>query len=127
MWYDKYPGVPPRGSQLEALFLLVHVQRHEAEILGTKALILSSLADSNEETKHAIESYKSYCATMLPSLEQAKDLEEEQLRKRLLEHVRYPMRIDMGSIRKEQAAAARSKALTKYKVKRADLERWLKQ
>ena len=55
------------------------------------------------------------------------DLEEEQLRKRLLEHVRYPMRIDMGSIRKEQAAAARSKALTKYKVKRADLERWLKQ
>lgn len=118
MWYDKYPGAPPRGSPLETLFVLVQLQRREAELLSTKALVLGSMADSNEETKNVVTSFRAYCDSMFPFLEEAGKLDEANLKARLLEHSRRPLKIDIAGIKKERAAEAKRKGFDKYKLKR---------
>lgn len=121
MWYDKYPGVPLRGSPLETLFVLVALQRRESELLATKALVLSSLAEGNEEAKNAVSSFKSYCDTMFPFLKLATENDKAQDMARLLEHVKHPIRIDIQAIKRERAEQAQTKALAKYRVARVEI------
>lgn len=118
MWYDKYPGTPPRGSPLETLFVLVQLQRREADLLATKAQVLGSMADSNEETKNVIASFKGYCDAMFPFLEAAGKMDEAKLKERLFEHSKQVLRIDVAGIRKDRAAEAKRKGIDKYKLRK---------
>jgi hypothetical protein len=121
MWYDKYPGVPPRGSPLETLFVLVNQERLAADLLATKALVLSALSDTGEEAKNAIKSFQSYADAMFPFLEAASDVDANAHRQKLLDHVKYPLRIDLASVKKERADKAKAKALSKYKISRVQI------
>lgn len=118
MWYDKYPGVPPRGSPLETLFLLVHVSRKESELLATRSLVrgqFALLSKSAEAAKSAFEAYQLYADAMFPFLERAVNTTTAD-NARLMEHVRFPMQINMLSIRQERAAEAKAQGLRRFKL-----------
>lgn len=117
LWYDKYPGVPDRYSPLETLFRLVAMDRKLEDLMSTRALVLGALADDSRGGKEAIKAYGEYCDAMFPFLEKASEFDKDKDRQRLLEHVKRPMRIDVGAIRAERAAAARAKAAQKFKVR----------
>lgn len=117
MWYDKYPGVPPRGSPLETLFVLVHISRKEAELLATRSMVrgqFAILAKSPDAAKSAFEAYQMYADAMFPFLEQASNITAKSDYERLMEHVKYPMEIDLRSIRQARAADARLKGLRRF-------------
>lgn len=118
MWYDKYPGVPAYGSPLETLFILVQRERKEAELLATKALVLSSNVKSEEAGKAAVKTFQEYCDSMFPFLDRVVEDEASAEKQRLLEHIRRPMRIDIGMIKQEKAARARAKGTEKFRVQR---------
>ena len=107
MWYDKYQGVPPANGPLESLFVLVYLRRQEAELLATRALVASSLAE--EEKKEAISAFDTYCEKMFPFWKRAEDLDVDVQRKELLRMVKHPLRINMSEIYKAQAKALRRK------------------
>ncbi len=113
MWYDKYPGVPLRGSPLEALFTLVSLHMKQADLLATQTLVRSSMAQGSETAKAAIEAYQAYCDAMFPFLEAAQDPNIDAKRQ-LLEHVKHPMQISTGELRKVLAQQAREKASAKF-------------
>jgi hypothetical protein len=118
VWYDKYPGVPTRGSPLETLFLFVSIQRKEAELLATRSLVrgqFAVLAKSPETAKSAYDAYQAYADAMFPFLEQAANTTTDD-HSRLMEHVKYPMQIDIQAIRQEHAKEARAKGLKKFKL-----------
>ena len=118
MWYDKYPGVPKRGSPLETLFVLIHVARRDAELLATSSMVRAQFAlltRSSETAKSAIEAFQNYADTMMPFLDKARNTSVDDHR-RLLDHVRSPMRIDMQSIRHERQQVARQKGIDKFRL-----------
>lgn len=122
MWYDRYPGVPPRGSQLETLFLFVFIQRKESELLETRALVRgqwATLVKSPEAAKASFEAYQNYAEAMFPFLEAAANTSTTD-QQRLLQHVLHPMQIDVSSLRHERAEAARAKGLRKFRLMRKD-------
>jgi hypothetical protein len=118
MWYDKYPGAPPRGSPLETVFLLVHIARKEAELLATRTLVrgqFALLSKSPEGAKAAYEAYQSYSDAMFPFLEHAKDTTTDD-HARLMEHVKRPVEIDVQSIRHQRAEHDKQKGLRRFRL-----------
>ena len=98
----------------------MRVQRTEVELLSTRSIVRSQwalLTKMPESAKAAFEGYQAYAEAMFPFLERARStsISDEQ---RLLEHVKYPMQIDMSSIRHQRAEQARSKALRKFSTRR---------
>ncbi len=121
MWYDKYPGVPTRGSPLEAVFVMIMKQRREAELLATRALVLGSAAQTVKDQsalKEALEGYTTYFNAMFPHLAETKDDQKQVMRDALEQHIRHPMRIDVASVRKQRADEAYTKHLQRYKARR---------
>lgn len=122
MWFDKYPSVPPRGSPLETVFVHVTVQRKDAELLSTRALVRSQwalLAKSPDAAKASFEAYEAYAESMFPFLEKAQGLATMDDNQKLLEHVKHPMQIDIQAIKRERAADTRARALQKFKMRKA--------
>lgn len=121
MWYDKYSGVPLRGSPLETVFLLVKLHRQEAELLARRTEMrgqLAILSKSPEMAKAMLEAWDSYCDTMFPFLDKAKNLDFlGDAKSQLLEHIKRPMQIDLKQLRSQSAATAKRRGLEKYKVK----------
>lgn len=115
MWYDKYPGLPRRGSPLETLFVLVRLQRTQAEILSTRALVQSIVGLHEEKATQdpAIAAYQEFCDKMLPFLDRAVDNESEEARKRLADFVKSPARINLNPVYKQQAEHAKKMATLK--------------
>jgi hypothetical protein len=118
MWYDKYPGMPPRNSPLESLFTLVYLQRQEAQLLSTRALVQVSMPTHQEAQDPAIKAFQKYCDTMFPFLDRASNQEEEQARAQLREFVKRPARIQLRPVWKAQAEhAKRMASLKRFAVK----------
>ncbi len=113
MWYDKFQGLPPRGSLLESLFTLVYLQRKEAELLSTRALVQVAMPDEREAQDPAIEAFQKYCDQMFPFLERATNKDKEEARKRLAEFVKKPAKIKLKPIWKMQAQHAKRMATLK--------------
>jgi len=111
MWYDKYPGLPPRSSPLESLFLLVFLQRTESELLSTRALVQTSMPEGSA-AKPAIEAYQKYVDTMFPFIESAS--KESEVHALLREFVKHPVKIDLRPIREAQAQTARNNAVLRH-------------
>jgi len=111
MWYDKYPGLPPRGSPLESLFLLVFLQRTESELLSTRALVQTSMPEGSA-AKPAIEAYQKYVDKMFPFIESAS--KESEIHERLREFVKYKAKIDLRPIMAAQAETARNNAVLRH-------------
>lgn len=102
MWYDRFQGLPPRGSLLESIFLLVFLSRQEAHLLATRAIVQSTLPEGGA-AKPAIEAYQKYCDRMFPHIERAGDVEKEDQHKRLAEFVKTRASIALAPILKAQA------------------------
>ncbi len=118
MWYDKFPGRPPRGSLMESLFTLIYLGRQEAELLATRALVQVSMPEMREAQDPAIEAFQKYCDRMFPFLERATNQDKEEARKRLMEFVKRPARIKLKPIWKMQAQHAKRMAtLKKFALK----------
>ena len=124
MWYDKYPGVPPRGSLLETVFVLVGIQRRQAELLSTRALVqaivgLHALSPNPKETMHpAIEAFQLYADKMFPFLDKATTAEKTDQHKALEHFTKAPLRISTKDIYKQKVEhARRNAALRSTKLK----------
>lgn len=120
MWYDKYQGIPPRGSLLETVFVLVHLQRLNAELLSTRAMVqgLVGLHESKKTSDAAIEAFQDYCNKMFPFMRRAMDTEREQAIKTLTEFTKHPARIALHPVYKERAEHAKRMAtLKRFKLK----------
>lgn len=102
MWYDRFSGLPPRGSLLESVFLLVFLSRQEAHLLATRAIVQSTLPEGGA-AKPAIEAYQKYCDRMFPYIERAGDMDKEDQRKRLAEFVKKRASISLAPVLKAQA------------------------
>lgn len=105
--------MPPANSPLESLFILVFVQRQQADLLATRALVEATLAD--EERKDAVEAFEKYCTKMFPFWDKATDPKNEEQRKALMELVKRPLRIDMAKVYKTQANAMKARARSRIK------------
>ncbi len=113
MWYDKFDGVPQRGSPLETVFILVHLQRQQAQLLATRALVQSTLPPEKEASDPAVKAFQSYCDVMFPYMERAGDMDRDQERKRLAEFVKHRMKISLHPIYKAQAEQAKRMSVLK--------------
>ena len=113
MWYDKFHGTPPRGSPMETVFLLVYLQRQEAQLLSTRAIVQSTLPEGKAASDPAIAAYQKYCDAMFPFLDRASNTDEDAARARLLEFVKHPARIALHPIYKAQAENAKRVATLK--------------
>jgi hypothetical protein len=102
MWYDRFQGLPPRGSLLESIFLLVFLSRQEAHLLATRAIVQSTLPEGSA-AKPAIEAYQKYCDRMFPHIERAGDMDKEQQRERLAAFVKKKATISLAPVLKAQA------------------------
>jgi hypothetical protein len=111
MWYDKYDGLPPRGSPLESLFLLVFLQRQEATLLSARALVQSTLPEG-KAGKAAIDAFQKYADTMFPFIKSAS--KETDMHERLREFVKHPVKIDLRPIRAAAADHAKQNAALKH-------------
>lgn len=94
MLYDKYPGVPPRGSPLESVMLLVFLERQRTQLRATRAMVQATLPADKEAQDPAVRAFRDYSDAMFPFLDRAQDTERENARKELLEFVRRPAVID---------------------------------
>ena len=103
--YDKYKGVPRANSPLESLFILVYVQRQEAQLLQTQAIVHAVLQSEGDERKEAVETFDKYCERMFPFWKKAVDKEADEERKALMDLVKKPLRIRLPEVFKMQAAA----------------------
>lgn len=111
MWYDKYDGLPPRGSPLESLFLLVYLQRQEADLLATRALVQSTLPEG-QAAKPAIEAFQKFVDRMFPFIESAS--KESADHERLRDFVKQPVRIDLRPVYAAQAESAKRNAALRH-------------
>lgn len=107
MWYDKFP-VPPHGSLLETLFVLVRLERSQTQLLETRALVQSivGLHESKKTMDPAISAYQEFTAKMFPFLDRAMNQEKDQLNQRLENFVAHPARIKLDSYYKLMAEHA---------------------
>lgn len=120
VWYDKFQGMPPRGSLLETLFVLVKLSRVQAEMRGTKALVqgILGLSSAGDKLDPAIQAFEEYYDQMLPFLERVSETEDDKDRKRLAEFVKHPVRINLNPIYQQQAQhARRMAALDRFKIR----------
>lgn len=108
MWYDKYNGLPPRGSPLESLFLFVFLQRQEAQLLATRAIVQSTIPEG-AAAKPAIAAFQKYCDTMFPAIKSA--AAETDMHARLREFIKHPAKIDLRPHYKNLAESARKTAV----------------
>ena len=111
MGYDKYPSLPPVGSPLESLFLLVFLQRQEANLLSTRALVQSTLPEG-KAAQPAIEAYQKYVDRMFPFIESAS--KESEIHTKLREFVKHKAKIDLRPIMAAQAETARNNAVLRH-------------
>lgn len=121
MWYDKYPGVPERGSYLETLFLLVMMERKDAELMATRALVLGTMADGSGQVKEAIAGFQAYCDAMFPFLQKAAEVDKNRDYERLMSVVAKPIRIDIAPTLAERQQKARTKAAQKFKIRGVEI------
>lgn len=123
MWYDKFSGLPPHGSPLETVFVIVRLDQQQTEILQTRAM-LQSIVGLHESTKTqdpAITAFQEYCAKMLPFIEQAKDKEANQMKDRLEKLVQSPINLNVREILATRAEGVKQKVLAKqFKIKPKD-------
>jgi hypothetical protein len=110
MWYDKFDGMPPRGSPLESLFILVYLQRQEAHLLATRAIVQSTIPEGSA-AKPAIEAFQKYCDTMFPFIKKAET--EDEHHQRLAEFIKHRAKIDLRPIYKAQADSAKQTSIHK--------------
>jgi len=115
LWYDKFNGLPPRNSLLETIFLMVMVQRRQAQLLETRALVQSivGLHESKKTQDPAIEAFEAYCSKMFPVLSRAMDSDKEKARTNLADFVKKRAKISMHQIYKQQAEHAKKMATLK--------------
>jgi hypothetical protein len=115
MWYDKFVGIPPKGSPLETIFVLVRLERSQSQLLETRALIQSivGLHESRKTQDPAIEAFNEYCAKMFPFLDRAMNTEKEEAHRRLMEFVKAPAKIALHPVYKQQAEHAKKMATLK--------------
>jgi len=114
MWYDKFTGLPPRGSPLETIFVLVRLERQHAQLTETRALV-QSIVGLYRDTKAdpAIEAFQEYCSKMFPFLDSAMNTEKDEIKKRLEEFTRRPARISLIPHYKHLADHAKKMATLK--------------
>lgn len=118
MLYDKLSVVPPPGSPLHTVFLLVRLERSKTQLLEHRALIQSLVAiNPNNTSNTIIEAYQTYADAMLPFLERAKDTEKDDAKKVLAEFVKRPARIDLMPLHQARAADAKRKAERVFKMR----------
>ncbi len=108
MWYDKYPGVPDRGSPLEAAFVYISVQRQWSTLLATRALVQSTLPEGKEASDPAMKAFQAYCDAMMPQLADKKPVKSEA-HERLAQFVKSAVSIDLRPIWAATMAAANQK------------------
>jgi len=120
MWYDKFVGIPPRGSLLETIFVLVRLERQQAQLMETRAMLqaIVGLHESRSTQDPAIEAFQEYCSKMFPFLDRAMNAEREEAHQRLMEFVKHPARIALHPIYKQQAEHAKKMAsLKRFKLR----------
>jgi hypothetical protein len=75
------------------------------------------LVKNEAAVKSALDSYEAYCSALMPFLEGAKGADFlGKDRKNLLEHVKYPMQIDLVQLRAALGQQAKQRGLQKFKV-----------
>lgn len=119
MWYDKFPSIPPRGSPLETIFVLVRLERSQAQLMETRALVQSivGLHETRKTQDPAINAFQEFCDKMFPFLDRAMNSEKEQAHQRLMNFVAHPAKIALHPIYKQQAEHAKQMAnLKRHKL-----------
>lgn len=87
--------------------MLVLIQRSQAQLLSTRALVQTSLPEEKEAADPAIEAFQKYHDAMFPFLDRIGDPDKEAQRKRLEQFVKKTARIDLKPHWKRQAKSAK--------------------
>lgn len=106
MLYEKYEGYPEPGSPLETVFMLVWLQKQQANLLATQALVAAVRAgDSDEAGDVVVKAFDDYANKMFPFFERASDTKLEEEKKALMDLVRRPLRIKLADVYKAKQSA----------------------
>lgn len=88
--------------------MLVHLQRAEADLHATRALIQSTLPEGKAGDA-AIKAFQAYCAHQIPFLERAQNMEQEEARAKLDAFIKNPVRFPLAPIMAARAASTARK------------------
>lgn len=119
MIYDKFAGLPPRGSLLETVFVITMAQRRQAQLMETRAIVQSLLGlhESKKTQDPAIEAFEQYCAKIFPVMSRAMDADKERAITRLQDFVKFRAKISKYEVYKQQAAHYKQMAnLKRFKL-----------
>jgi hypothetical protein len=85
MLYDLAQELPPAGSLLESIFLLVALRKREADVRQTEALVVAIAGAQSGQVDLIQKSLREYKNTVLPFLEAEKTKQDVDM-KALLKH-----------------------------------------
>jgi hypothetical protein len=85
MLYDLAQELPPAGSLLESIFLLIALRKREAEVLQTEAIIVAVAGAQSGQIDLIQKSLRQYKNSVLPFLEAEKTKQDVDM-KALLKH-----------------------------------------
>lgn len=111
--YERYQGLPPSGSPLETVFLIVQREKQRADVLAVKAqaqsliLILQQLGASAAVSKPAVAAFDAYVEQVLPIEKPTDGISDEH--KKLREFVKAPAKINTQHIAEQRLAVAKQK------------------
>lgn len=101
------PFAPSHLSLLESIFFLVYRDRRIQELLATRAIITGLALASQHKADPVFDEYEKYAKEMLPFLQEGVDIEREEAKKALEEHVKHPVAIDLKPIYRARVAQMR--------------------
>lgn len=102
MLYDKYVGVPPRGSPLESIFCIVSSRRQNAIAQGIMVLV-AGFRDSKETP----ERFQEFLSSMFPYLQGVEERQNEEAREALMDLVGKRLSIDTTQIGRPERSSTR--------------------
>lgn len=111
MLYDKYPGVPPRGSPLESILVVVANRRQDAMARGVTALILG------KDSEKSADAFQDFLSSMFPYLQDVEDQQKDEAKEALMDLVGKKIQIDTSQIGRPERSGSKQ-------VSRAATERF---
>lgn len=83
--------------------MILKIQRMEAELLSTRALVHASMMTPDSKADPTIKAFQEFADRQLPFLATAQDLERKKERETLIAFTKIRARIDKKEVYKQQA------------------------
>lgn len=90
---------------METVLIMVSLQRQQAHLLATRAIVQSTLPEGKAATA-AIKAFQAYYDVMMPFMDRAVNAEFETAKENLIKLTKHPLQFPIAQAYKAEAAKA---------------------